>query len=125
MTSFPSATSSRAQAQNDSTIRQEIAIIELTILNAIANHSMQAIVNHESSVMINGYTITSSLMTSNTTTGEDYYNVWQESVTDAVKEAQMDEVISYFTSLGYGITRIANTSVPSPANQVFYWKVTF
>ena len=104
MTSFITATDARLRSENTTLIREEIAIIELAILSAISDNEFTVNIKHNTTIEINGTTITGSPMTLDDSTGGDYYSVWQGLTTNAVLKAQMDEVISYFEGLKYSIT---------------------
>jgi|TARA_B110000503_G_scaffold134299_1_gene213076 hypothetical protein len=56
-----------------------------------------------------------------TVVAQAYFNVWQGTVTDAVKTDQMKEVIKYFENLGYAIDRQTNTST----NSTFKWVISY
>lgn len=122
MAIFPTASEARDRADNDSVINGQIEIIKLSILNAIASYTFTTNVTHTSTVSINGTTITGSPMTMDNATGLAYWNVWQGNVTDSVKKAQMDAVISYFEGLKYSITRLTATGT---TNSIFYWKLSW
>jgi len=55
------------------------------------------------------------------TLAQAYYNVWQGSVTDLTKSDQMNEVIKYFTDLGYSIHRKQNAGETT----VFQWVISW
>lgn len=119
MTHSLTAAAARQQSQNNRVIEEEIAIISMAIIDAIANNSFVATVSDTSTVTINGTTITSSTMTDGDATSQDYYKVWQGTVTDTVKSQQMNQVIRHFDGLGYTISRKSTTGT------YFYWEVTF
>lgn len=122
MAIFPTASEARDRADNDSVINSQIEIIKLAILNAIAANTFTTSVTHNSTVTINGTTITGSPMTMDNATGLAYWNVWQGNTTDDVKKAQMDAVIGYFEGLKYSITRLTANGT---TNSIFYWKVSW
>lgn len=122
MAIFPTATEARDRADNDSLINSQIEIIKLSILNAIASNLFTTTVTHNSTVSINGTTITGSPMTMDSATGLAYWNVWQGNTADEVKKAQMDAVISYFEGLKYSITRL---TAQGTTNSIFYWRLTW
>jgi hypothetical protein len=122
MAIFPNATDARLRAENDALINSQVTIIELAILNAIANNQFSATVTHSSTVSINGTTITGSPMTTDNATGLAYWNVWQGNTTDNVKKAQMDAAIGYFEGLKYSITRLTASGT---TNSIFYWKLSW
>jgi S-adenosylmethionine synthetase len=116
---FLSATQARQQGQNNDVITQEIAIISLRIVDAIAANQLSTTVNAETTVIVNGITVTGSIMTNADETGESYYRVWQGAVTDSVKLTQMSKVIEYFAARGYNIVRISTTGTE------FYWSIAW
>jgi len=89
MAVFPSGSQARERAQGNNTLVQQIAIMEVAVLNAIAAGRFTATVSNLSTVTIQGTTITGSPMTDNDTDGENYYKVWQGTITDKVKLEQM------------------------------------
>jgi hypothetical protein len=116
---FPSAVQARQQGSDNSVITQEIAIIGLRILDAIAANQLSTTVSATTTVTINGVTITGSIMTNSDSTGAEYYDVWQNTTTDAVKLEQMSEVLDYFARQGYNIVRISSTGTE------FYWSISW
>jgi len=122
MAIFLTATNARLLSENQSLITGQIAIIELSILSAISSNQFTSQIKHNTTVSINGTTITGSPMTNDDSTAASFYNVWQGNIVDAVKKSQMDEVISYFTGLNYEISRITSTGT---SNTIFYWSVNW
>lgn len=119
MTHSLTAAAARSQSQNNRVIEEEIAIISLAVIDAIANNSFTATVNDSSTVTLHGTTVTSSTMTSGDTDSQDYYKAWQGTITDNVKTQQMNQVIRHFDGLGYSISRKSTTGT------YFYWEVRF
>jgi hypothetical protein len=122
MAIFPAASDARLRAENDSLINSQVVIMELAILNAIANNQFSVNITNSSTVSINGTTITGSPMTMDNATGLAYWNVWQGNTTDNVKKAQMDAVINYFTGLKYSIVRL---TAQGTTNSIFYWQISW
>lgn len=119
MAYLPTGAQARERAQNNNTIAQQIAIMEIAILDAIASNAFTATVSDTSTVTIQGSTITGSPMTDNDTDGLNYYKAWQGTITDAVKTEQMNEVIAHFEGKGYTIAR------KSSSGTYFYWYITW
>jgi len=119
MAYLPTGAQARERAQNNNTIAQQIAIMEIAILDAIASNLFAATVSNTSTVTIQGTTITGSPMTDNDIDGQNYYKAWQGTITDNVKVEQMNEVIAYFEGKGYTISR------KSSSGTYFYWYITF
>lgn len=61
-------------------------------------------------------------VTNATDVSKTYYQVWQGTATNTTYVQQMNEVIKYFTDLGYTITRQKNAST---SNSTFKWYVTW
>ena len=119
MAYLPTAAQARERAQNNNTIAQQIAIMEVAVLDAVASTAFAATISNTSTVTIQGTTITGSPMTDNDTDGQNYYKAWQGTITDAVKTEQMNEVIAHFESKGYTIAR------KSTSGTYFYWYITW
>ena len=85
---FMTAAEARVGARKNLTIHTEIREIENQILTAVSKGQLSVMVNN-------------TLMTTN----QDYYKVWLKQTTDRVLDDQMNEVITYFTNLGYTVTR--------------------
>jgi S-adenosylmethionine synthetase len=116
---FLSANQAREQGRDNSVITQEIAIISLRIVDAIAANQLATMVSAETTVVVNGVTVTGSIMTNANELGQDYYRVWQGAVTDTVKLTQMSKVIEYFAARRYNIVRISTTGTE------FYWSISW
>lgn len=54
-----------------------------------------------------------------TSDSELYFQVFQKNITDRVRSDHMNQVIAYFESLGYVISRVLNTGTGS----TFYWSI--
>lgn len=119
MAVFPSGSQARERAQGNNTLVQQIAIMEIAVLNAIASGAFSATISDTSTVTIQGTTITGSPMTDNDTDGLNFYKAYQGTITDAVKTEQMNEVITHFESKGYTIAR------KSSSGTYFYWQISW
>lgn len=120
MSHLINASTAKANASKyTSEVVQEIALLDLYIINAVEAGALEATLNASSTVVINGTTITGSRMTNNDVTGQAYYNVWQGTVTDATKAAEMSSVIKHFTDLGYSVNRKSTTGT------ILYWNITW
>jgi len=119
MAYLPTGAQARERSQNNNTIAQQIAIMEIAVLDAIASNAFSATVSDTSTVTIQGSTITGSPMTDNDAAGLNYYKAWQGTVTDAVATEQMNEVIAHFEGKGYTIARKSSTGT------YFYWYLTW
>ena len=119
MAVFPTGSQARERAQGNNTLVQQIAIMEIAVLDAIATSAFAATISNTSTVTIQGTTITGSPMTDNDTDGQNYYKVYQGTTTDAVKTEQMAEVIAHFENKGYTIAR------KSSSGTYFYWEITW
>ena len=117
MAVFPTGAQARERAQGNNTLVQQIAIMEVAVLNAIASGTFTASITDSSTVTIQGATITGSPMTDNDTDGQNYYKAYQGTITDTVKTEQMNEVINHFESKGYSIAR------KSSSGTYFYWQI--
>lgn len=100
-------------------VAEEIALIHLYILNATDNGLTSVTVGNTTNTTVNGTTVSGSPMTSNTVSGQAYYNVWQSSTEDFAKAAEMATVIKHYEDLGYSIVRKSNNST------VFYWTISW
>ena len=116
---IPNAEEAITQSADSYIITQEVFIILLNILNAIAFGVRSCTVTSSTVTTVVGTGITGSIMTNSDTSTETYYDVWQGTITDSVKTAQMEAVIKYFTKLGYNISR------KSADSQTMYWSVTW
>ena len=119
MAVFPTGAQARERAQGNNTLVQQIAIMEISVLNAIASSTFEATISNTSTVTVNGTTVTGSHMTDNDTDGQNYYKAYQGTTTDTVKTEQMNEVITHFQSKGYTIAR------KSSSGTYFYWYLTW
>ena len=117
MAVFPTGAQARERAQGNNTLVQQIAIMEVAVLDAIASGTFTASITDSSTVTIQGTTITGSPMTDNDTDGQNYYKAYQGTITDTVKTEQMNEVINHFESKGYSIAR------KSSSGTYFYWQI--
>ncbi len=116
MAGIPSAREARQQSVKNLAVLGEIHAIETAVLTAIENGELSATVD-------NGTTMTSTTdyADSTDTTSEQYYDVWQGLITDAVKSQEMQEVIDYFQTLGYNIARRQNSTTLSTFKWVVSW----
>ena len=119
MAVFPTGAQARERAQGNNTLVQQIAIMEIAVLDAIASGTFTASITDSSTVTINGATVTGSPMTDNDTDGQNYYKVYQGTITDNVKTEQMNEVIAHFQNKGYTIARKSTTGT------IFFWEITW
>jgi hypothetical protein len=117
MANFPTGTQARERAQGNNTLTQQIAIMEIAVLDAIASGVFTVNITNSSTVTIQGTTITGSPMTDNDTDGLNYYKTWQGTITDTVKTEQMNEIINHFQNKGYTIAR------KSTSGTYFYWQI--
>ena len=119
MAFFPTGAQARERAQGNNTLAQQIAIMEVAVLDAIANSAFTATISNSSTVTIQGSTITGSPMTDNDTDGQNFYKAYQGTITDDVKVEQMNEVIAHFQCKGYTIAR------KSSSGTYFYWEISW
>ena len=119
MAVFPTGAQARERAQGNNTLVQQIAIIEVEVLDSIAAGTFTATISDTSTVTIQGTTITGSPMTDNDTAGQNYYKAYQGTITDTVATEQMNEVIAHFQDKGYTIAR------KSSSGTYFYWEITW
>ena len=117
MAVFPTGAQARERAQGNNILVQQISIMEIAVLDAIASGTFTASITDSSTVTIQGTTITGSPMTDNDTDGQNYYKAYQGTITDTVKTEQMNEVINHFESKGYSIAR------KSSSGTYFYWQI--
>ena len=87
MAYFPTGAQARERSQGNNILAQQIAIMEVAVLNAIAASAFEATISNSTTVSIQGTTITGSPMTDNDTDGLNYYKAWQGTITDDVKVA--------------------------------------
>lgn len=97
--------SARNWARDSDAITQEIFIISMAIITAADAKNLSTTVQYDTTIDINGTTITGSIMTNQDATGLTYYNAFTEATTDAKLTEQMDTVIKYFEDYNYAITR--------------------
>ena len=119
MAYFPTGEQARERSQGNNVLAQQIAIMEVAVLDAIASGAFTASITDTSTVSIQGSTITGSPMTDNDTDGLNYYKAWQGTITDDVKVEQMNEVINHFKSKGFTCAR------KSTSGTYFYWYITW
>lgn len=119
MATFPTGSQARERAQDNNLLNQQIAIMEIAVLDSIAAGTFSATISDTSTVTIQGTTITGSPMTDNDTDGQNYYKTWQGTITDTVKTEQMNEVIAHFENKDYTIAR------KSSSGTYFYWYITW
>lgn len=119
MATFPTGSQARERAQDNNLLNQQIAIMEIAVLDTIASSAFSVNITDSSTVSIQGTTITGSPMTDNDTLGETYYKAWQGTITDKVKVEQMNEVIAHFENKGYTIAR------KSSSGTYFYWQISW
>ena len=119
MAYFPTGAQARERSQGNNILAQQIAIMEVAVITAIASGTFTATISNTSTVSIQGTTITSSPMTDNDTDGLNYYKAWKATITDDVKVEQMNEVIAHFKGKGYTISR------KSSSGTYFYWYVSW
>lgn len=100
---FMTAEQARAGARNNLLVHNEIRDIENRILTAVDVGHLSVLVGN-----------------TRMTTQQDYYKVWQKLQTDRVLDDQMNEIIKYFTNLGYTITRKQVPNTPL-MNWEIYW----
>jgi hypothetical protein len=98
---FITASQARLGARNNLIIHEEIRDIEYAILKAIDLGQLSVKISNTQMTFVT-----------------DYYKVWQKQIYNSVLEDQMDVVITYFTNLGYSITRKESSS-----NIQFYWEL--
>lgn len=125
MANFPTAAQARERGQGNRVITEEIAILELAIIDAVSNGNLTVDYggslsdSSASTISVHGSTLTASPMTTDDSDGQAYYNTWKETVTDAAKTEQMKEVIDHFEANGYTISRRSSNS------QTFYWRISW
>ena len=118
MAVFPTGAQARERAQGNNTLVQQISIMEIAVLDAIASGAFTASITNTSTVTINGASYRFP-MTDNDTDGQNYYKAYQGTITDKVKTEQMNEVIAHFQNKGYTIAR------KSSSGTYFYWEITW
>lgn len=100
-------------------VAEEISLIHLYIISAVDNGLTTATVGDTTDITVNNTTVSGSPMTDNTSVGQGYYNVWQNTVEDFAKQSEMAVVIKHYQDLGYIITRKSSNST------VFYWTISW
>ena len=98
------ATEARAKAQNDVVIFTEIRNIEDAVLSAISDGYYNA-------------EVTDTTMTLSVT----YCNVLQGVTDDRAKYIQMNQIVTYFTDLGYSVERRINSSTSNTFKWIISW----
>jgi len=112
---FYTAKEARALSTSRREIYDEIKIIETAVMDAIEGETLTTIVGPGSDTpVVTGFTNSAT-----------HYNAWSSPTTyntDAHKVArkQMDDVIGYFSKLGYVITRAQHLS-----GSTFNWTLTW
>ena len=113
--SFPTANDARNQATDNLTVLAEIQAIETAVLTSVQAGQL-------SNTTIGGNTVMTSTVTgSPLAIAQAYYSVWQQKTTNDAYDANMQSVITYFSSLGYGIKRATN----SITGTTFLWYLTW
>jgi len=118
---------------NLNSIIADINDANVTGVVASKNTSNQLVITYTApaastwSVTIGAGTANTALgITAETKTATDpesvaYFNVWQGSVTDPCSTDEMNDVINYFSNLGFDIQRQTNTTT----NKTFKWVVNY
>lgn len=130
------AAQARAKARNDWIIYNEIRAIERAIL--LATGSTESYMG----IVLTNTIMTGELQDTVSSEGDDvliveadipledenpqvvarlYNQVWQGARTDRAKDLQMSFITTYFTDLGYSITRKTNQSTGDTFKWVVYW----
>lgn len=121
MSYLGSATVSRQRSQNNLLLAQEIMLLELAVLDAIANNTISVTVDHTTTATVNGAAVTATPMTADDATGQSYFSVWSGATDSDLLTWQMDQVIAHFESLNFSITRLTNTTT----DNTFNWKISW
>lgn len=108
MSIFPTAQEARNKVIYDSVVFYETVAIQTAVFTAIDNGELDA-------------TVTDTTMTTDDATGQLYFNVWNKTDVDRVVDEKMKNVISYFTNMGYSLTRVLNEST----GNTFKWYIVF
>lgn len=99
---FDSRAAKTNSVRMSSKVIEEIALLELHVVKAVQENKLSVEITNSSEIEINGVTVTGTQMTQDL----DYYNVWQNTVQDELKQAEMQAIINYFSNqLRYSITR--------------------
>ena len=116
------ASNARNKSLTSVTVETEIALINLSILNAVQNNQVQAVIDGNTSVTVNNVVVTGTPLT----TDQNYYNVWQNTNignlstgSQNLYSGQMNAVITNFNNLGYTISRRTNNA------QYIVWQVSW
>jgi hypothetical protein len=101
-------------------IETEIALINLNIINAVQSGLFTTTVNINSVTIVNDVAVFGTPMTKNTS----YFDVWQnnatvDSATSLRLSNYMQQVIDYYTKLGYTVYR------KSTDGAHFYWQINW
>jgi hypothetical protein len=130
------AAQARAKARNDWIIYNEIRAIERAIL--LATSAAESYMG----IVLTNTVMTGELQDTISSEGDDmlvveadipledanpqvvarlYNQVWQGARTDRAKDLQMSFITTYFTDLGYSITRKTNKSTSDTFKWIVYW----
>lgn len=101
------------------TITEEIALIDVYIMDAVDDGELSVTVNYNTAIAINGTTITGTRITNNDSTGQAYYLAWQNDVDDPKRAAELDTIIAHYTDLGYSIVRTSSNG------STITWKINW
>lgn len=104
------AAQARAKSSADLIVFEEI----YTIMKEVINQS--SVGNYEASINDNTIMTSSAPTTSDS---EKYFNTWQGTLVDRSAKNQMDQVVKYFTDMGYRLDQVTNTIT----GKTFSWKV--
>ena len=102
------------------TVIEEVSVLDIYISDAVSNGNVEVQVGATTSITIANTTVTGTNITADNVTGQSYYNVWQNTLTDQAKQADMEAVIKHFEDLGYSISRRANS-----AGTLLTWFITW
>jgi hypothetical protein len=109
------ATSARNNFVNNSTVETEIGLLNLYILSAISNGLVSCTVHHTTTTLVYNQLVTGTAITSD----NDYYRVWQNTLTNNAYSYQMTQIIDYYHKLGYTISR------KSTDGQLITWVISW
>lgn len=108
-TLFPLASDARNGARNNIFIFDEVTKIQINILAAIGNGKYSVVISNTSMTI--------------SPTGQVYFKVWQNlAVTNVdvdVLTDQMNQVINFFSTLGYSIVQLQSSVDPT----LFVWSI--
>jgi len=101
-------------------IESEIALINLNIIIAVQNGGFTATIKHTTQIVVVDAIVNGTPMTNETT----YFDVWQnnatvDSATSERLSKYMQQVIDYYTKLGYTVYR------KSTDGAHFYWQINW